>query len=411
MSWRIEDCVIRGELDCRTRGLVTGTIWLRGHGEPLRLSLSGNPLGDLAGCVLTFTNPKPQPSRISNLAALTSDQTGRVGDMTASLRVDIFDAPLEKILELGRAEKPVPTRQANALHIEWFSNRNGRVVIETTDYQIALSVPPLWRMTVEEDDEQYESNADAFRDYLDDMDRSTTGPDDSDEPSDETEIYDEFKWEKMLKESDERGDRYGAALEKYDGHPDSERLVAREMKWHWVEDELDAEERGLYDEEDDIADEMDDEAEELDLDEIRPNPLTEGRDWVRDSDGDIQHPLCVRTSRLAVRMWRLADEFNVLSDEKDSCVHDMVFNTQCCGAKLAGALNDIAYEFGPDPGMIVASLKRALNHLHQALNASDTVKKSHKLDASGQLDNWRNELFAIREEILRLMEEHRRNIS
>ena len=406
MSWRITDCVIRGEMDFRVKGVVTGKIWLRGHGEPLRLNLAGNPLGDLAGCLLTFANPRPQPSRHANLANLVSEQNGVVGDMTASFRIQIFDVPFEKIIELGRAEKEIPVRQANAMHLEWFSDRNGRIVIETPEFQIGLSAPPLWRLSGDEDDAQYEANAEAFRNFLEGDERAWIGPDEDDgEPPPDAE-YDEFKWEKMLKESDEKSDRLGAVMQKYDGHPDSERLVAGEMKWTWVEDELDAEERGLYDDDDEASDGSEMAFDAEDFDELQPNPLTEGKDWIRDADGDIQHPLASRSFKLGMRMWRYADEFNLLTDEKDRTVHEMVMNAQTCSAKLAGSLNELAYDFEPEPGLVVASLKRALNHLHVALRASDVVKAGGKIDTA-QLEQWRAELFAIREEILRLMGEHR----
>ncbi len=410
MSWRIEDCVIRGELDARVKGGVAGKIWLRGHGEPLKLSLAGNALADIAGCLLTFSNPHPKPGRQSNLSALASDQTGTVGDMTASLRVEVFNVPLKKIIELARAEKEIPMRQANAIHLEWFSARNGRIVIESTEFQVHLSTPPVWRMTDEEDEEQYEANAEEFRKFLESADGDWIGPDqDQSEPPPEA-VYDEFKWEKMLKESDQKSDRLGEIMHKYDGHPDSERLIAREMNWHWVEDELDAEERGLYDDEDDAAEGEDTFSDGSDFDELKPNPLTEGKDWVRDEDGDIQHPLCARTYKLGMRIWRHADEFNLMTDEKDRSVADMVMNTQICSAKLAGALNELGYDFEPEPGLVVASLKRALSHLHAALNASDIVKAGGKIDAA-QVEQWRSEFFAIREEIIRLMNEHRRKLS
>ena len=408
MSWRISDCVIRGEVDCRVRGAVTGKIWLRGHGEPLKLSLAGNPLGDLAGCVLTFVNPKPLPSRHGNLSDLSSDQTGVAGDMTASFRMEVFAVPFEKIIELGRAEKEIPTRQANAMHLEWFGEKNGRVMIESADFQVSLSAPPLWRMTQEEDDEQYDANAETFIGFLERDEVSWTGPDErNSEPVPDMD-FDEFKWEKMLKESDQNSDKLGEVMAKYDGHPDSERLVAQDMKWTWVEDELDAEERGIYDDDDAVALE-DSFLDGTDFDEFKPNPLTEGKDWIRDDEGDIQHPLSHRAFKLGVRMWRYADEFNLLTDEKNRGAHDMVFNAQICGAKLAGALNELAYDFDPEPGLIVASLKRALNHLHIALRASDVVKAGGKMDLA-QVEQWRTELFAIREEIIRLMNEHRQKM-
>ena len=54
MAWRIHEHILRGELDNRTRGRVTGKVWLAGVAEPLVLELAGDCHPDLAGCVLTF---------------------------------------------------------------------------------------------------------------------------------------------------------------------------------------------------------------------------------------------------------------------------------------------------------------------------------------------------------------------
>ena len=40
---------------------------------------------------------------------------------------------------LRRGETP-PDHMANCLYLEWFSHRNGRVVVESTDYQLTLWV-------------------------------------------------------------------------------------------------------------------------------------------------------------------------------------------------------------------------------------------------------------------------------
>ena len=37
---------------------MRGKIWLEGHAEPVVLELKGNAWPDLAGCLLTFTNPQ-----------------------------------------------------------------------------------------------------------------------------------------------------------------------------------------------------------------------------------------------------------------------------------------------------------------------------------------------------------------
>src|SRR5258708_5457042 len=58
MAFRIHDSVVRGELDNRVKGIVRGKVWVEGRAEPVVLELQGNAWPDLAGCVLTFTNPQ-----------------------------------------------------------------------------------------------------------------------------------------------------------------------------------------------------------------------------------------------------------------------------------------------------------------------------------------------------------------
>jgi len=55
---------------------------------------------------------------------------------------------------------------------------------------------------------------------------------------------DEFGYEKLMRESDARTDKYIELLKKYEGHPDQEKIVAREMGWTWLEEALEADERG-----------------------------------------------------------------------------------------------------------------------------------------------------------------------
>jgi len=50
MAWRLHEHVLRGKIDNRTRGRVTGEIWLAGIDEPLVLELAGDCAPDLAGC-------------------------------------------------------------------------------------------------------------------------------------------------------------------------------------------------------------------------------------------------------------------------------------------------------------------------------------------------------------------------
>ena len=87
MAWRIDEQVVRGEIDNRTRGKTTGRIWFVGRAEPVTLTLDGNPWRDLAGHVLRFSNPAPKPGLPEGLA---DEQRGSVGDITASRGLEMW---------------------------------------------------------------------------------------------------------------------------------------------------------------------------------------------------------------------------------------------------------------------------------------------------------------------------------
>ena len=82
---------------------------------------------------------------------------------------------------------------------------------------------------------------------------------------------------------------------------------------------------------------------------------------------------------------------------------------QTTAAKLAGALDDLAYGHDLHDGpFTVAYLKRALSHLHAAQAALEKVSAKELLP-SKFLNANRTELFSIREEILLLMRRFRGN--
>jgi hypothetical protein len=71
-------------------------------------------------------------------------------------------------------------------------------------------------------------------------------------------------------------------------------------------------------------------------------------------------------------------------------------------AKLAGALGSLAHGWdGAESGLTIASLKRALNVLHQALSAAEALGTDVPFPAA-RIAYFRGELFAIREEMLAL---------
>ena len=140
MAFRIHDSVVRGEIDNRVKGIVRGKIWVEGRVEPVVLELKGNAWPDLAGCLLTFTNPQERIPH-QHLDSLHPIQRGSIGDLTASRKVRVFDVPLEQAFEMIRRKEKPPEHLANSLYLEWYSEANGRVVIESADYEVTMSAP------------------------------------------------------------------------------------------------------------------------------------------------------------------------------------------------------------------------------------------------------------------------------
>lgn len=152
MAFRIHESVVRGEVDNRVKGIVRGKIWVEGRAEPVVLELEGNAWPDLAGCLLKFKNPL-KPVAHQHLDTLNSNQTGQIGDLTASRKVRVPSVPMEEFLNWPKGKGKPPTHWANCLYLEWFSEQNGRVAIESTDYELTISAPD-WRLTPEEEEQR-----------------------------------------------------------------------------------------------------------------------------------------------------------------------------------------------------------------------------------------------------------------
>ena len=146
MAWRFHEHLLRGELDNTVRGRVTGRLWLAGLAGPMTLDLRGDCAPDLAGCTLTFENPRAVPFAD---APPSLEQRGWVGDITASQKLRVHDVPMEEVLRRYKLRQSAPWHWANALYLEWFSQSNGRVVIQTADFQTTLSAP-AWTLTPDE---------------------------------------------------------------------------------------------------------------------------------------------------------------------------------------------------------------------------------------------------------------------
>ena len=331
--------------------------------------------------------------------------------MTASRKVRVPDVPVEEALAMIKIGIKPPEHLANSLYLEWYSDFNGRVVIESADFRLSIA-EPTWKMTAQEQEEQRRANASAINNWMAKLANIAGTPprrkhDEAEEqhiwsPEDDAKM-DEFAWEKFLKESDARTDRYMKLLEQFKDLDEEsrERLVARAMGWTQIEAYLDERDNGEGDEDPSAPDYIDD------IPELEPNPLTEGIDWIRTADGDIRHPLAHRAFETAIAMSHDCKMTDLSDEPQDKAVLDMVFSAQMLGAKLAGALNSLAYDHETEDGFLVAYLKRALKYLHETLKHSEIVRQQ-RLVAPERLDRFKRDLFSIREEILRIMEQHRK---
>ena len=124
MAWRPYDQLIEGELNDMVRGKVTGWMRFIGLSEKITFDLNGDFHRDIRGAkVRLIGNNSADPEKsASYMEGLSLIQKGNVGDMTAGLPpADYVDYP----------------------YFEWYSEENGRCVIELEPQQVQILTPPI----------------------------------------------------------------------------------------------------------------------------------------------------------------------------------------------------------------------------------------------------------------------------
>ena len=401
MAWRLDDAVEHGLIDNTVEGSTTGKIWLVGRDEPLILSLNGDCWRDLAGTVLEFENPNPRAS--AEASSLDTEQTGIIGDMTASRKARVPDLSDEQLAKSDRQGREIPFQWRNVLYLEWFSEINGRVLIEAVGYKMDVS-ESQWGMDEDAEEAQKLANLSAMRDFLAQVICRI-------EPSDDTNTekkqsvrgqMNEYEWEERLKESDRLTDAYQEVLEKYMEDVDSERKEAFVMGWDGLLGAMaERDEDGEWDEEDFEEDKdsfgsdwRNSEAEDEDHDSLDDE---EDDDWLSES-----HPLQTKAREVSLRAFDLACG----SEDQNSPSERLVSNLMQVSGKLAGILHgrDTGYE--PEAGFILAVLKRCLNWINEAIGASDELIESEDdPDHKAALLRLKAETFEIRDGIIEMRKE------
>ncbi|BCX47383.1 hypothetical protein HAHE_12910 [Haloferula helveola] len=362
MAQRIDDAVVRGEICNRVEGKTTGRIWLRGRSEPVVLDLVGDCWRDLAGARLTFTNPEPEGA-----VELGKLQKGVVGDMTASRKCRVPLCPIEEFLAREAAGEEVPVVWKNMLYIEWFSDTDGRVVIESTDYQLELS-EHAWRMDGDAEEAQKLANLQAMRDFLNVLIARRPRKDDSGKDDDE------FEWERRLRDSDRLTEAYQEVLEKYMNDPDAERKEAFVMGWDGLLEAMAEEEAKAEAEYEDSGDE----------------------DW--EPGDDEEHPLQQEAEALALRACDL-----VPADGEDA--RGLVSALGQVAGRLSGALSG-SYE--RETGFILAVLKRCVSLQNDAvLVCTRLITTSRDADQARALEALRDQICEMRNRLIDMRRELR----
>jgi hypothetical protein len=396
MAWRIDQAVIRGEIDNTVEGRTTGSIWLAGCNAPLQLALDGDCWRDLAGTRLQFENPAPRPG--PETTGLTVDQRGVIGDMTASRKCKV---PLVSDAELQRlccAQQDIPFEWRNMLYLEWFDEFNGRVVIESADYILTISAH-VWELDEDAEEAQKLANLNAMRDFMElVIQRRDAEEQDADGPGE----LDEFVWEERLKESDRLADAYQEVLEKYQDDQDSERKEAFVMGWDGLLDAL--ADRDEAEDEDDFDEDaaafmlgnvFDDEHAAADCMEFEEcdDALGCGLD-----ETDC-HPLQVSAQALASQAMDLLER----EDGPDTPAYVLITNLLQVSGKLAAVLNHHCGGYHPETGFVLAVLKRCLNWLNETLGACQELYDATKDPARrADLKKLQVQTFAIRDQIVEL---------
>jgi len=132
MAWRPYENLIAGELSNTVPGRVTGWLRFVGMEEQVRLDLNGDFHRDIRGTRIRLRNPQSmdrnqtgatgETRQGSYMGRFSPVQTGKVGDITAGLPPHDYGV------------RP---------YIEWYSEENGRVVLELESEQVEVIGKPL----------------------------------------------------------------------------------------------------------------------------------------------------------------------------------------------------------------------------------------------------------------------------
>ncbi len=394
-----------------------------GREEPVTLNLEGNAWRDVAGHVLRFSNPTPKAGDPDDLTHFAAVQHGVVGDITASRKVKVPECSMDELMEYYKARKPFPWHWGNSLYLEWHSEFNGRVLIESAHYTLELDSTATWSMTEAEEEAQREANGRAIMAFTErlsgvsadelaagaELEDNGEGEDDDDETEAEAQAdAEQARMDLLLDRVQARIERARDAGEE----PDFERIMGEERERLRL-DRGEPEPEPLTPEE-----EAERAAWIAEMNAITEEAQAEvGADsWKRaegadDPDEDDRwHPLVERCNGFGERMRKAVEAHRWLTatDAAEHPLRELLNGVMIAGGKLAGALGSAedAEEWPPEvlfAGSVLVRLKKAREHLRDALAGLAAA------DEQGLADTrWRAE---ARREVTEILHDVRRLIA
>lgn len=398
MEWQITNYVERGEIDNREPDTVTGRIWLRGLGEPIQLDLVGNPLADLAGRCLRFTNPDPRvlPADHRHLAG---KQQGTVVKLTAADKVRVWDIPFADPNDAAMLADPLNFHWANGLHLEWHCTRNGHVLIESTEFK--LEIDASGSAFGADGTALSETDATAIDQLLDDLAERVAAPD-PDAADEARSGLIEREAEADMADFDRIRDRIAVRMEReFEIDAEVEERITEEERARMRR------ERGLPELEHGSCEW--DEAEACWQNEVEATTEELFEADLSPVDEDQRHPLVERTQALSLQLADDIEDYALATEHAttEHPLHAVTISLCSAAAKLAGALFNT--DFWPEvcyPGPMLVRLKRARAHLRDACEALQAAR-AEKLAPKDWIQTAEHEIDSIRQNVQGLIDEIR----
>jgi hypothetical protein len=199
-------------------------------------------------------------------------------------------------------------------------------------------------------------------------------------------IWDEYEWERFLRQQDGKTEKYMQLLETYLDDPERDEIIAREMGWTQLLDDKDwsVEVDALMDE----GAAEDDEA------------VIENAD--RSAEVFEDHDLYRAAFALTIWIDQLFDQNASLQSEPAAV--KLATHAALASAKLAAALSGDSLD---EIGMTIAYLKRALKAITVSMEAAAQLRKPAVQITRSQYVVLQQRLFQVRDGIISLMGEYR----